>query len=216
MNNIIEGIIYKTLDYKESSKLLYVYTPKGKITLVANNVLNMKNNNRFLSQYLTHISFVGKDKQMYSLENASLINDFNKIKTNYDNIKLVSKLFIVIDKAVTPDLEHEKIFNELVKVLNSDNISNATLSLLLKLLKPLGFEPTFFIENKKTYGFDLQKGSIVTSKDDTYDIGLDDLMKMMIYYYKPYNELPLLSEEENNQLQQIISKYYKYHLLIEI
>lgn len=216
MDETLEGLIYKTMTYQENSKLLYVYTNLGKITLVARGVLNIKSENRILSQYLNLITFQKQNKEMYGLKHATLVDDFSSIKANYELITVISSLLYVIDKAVTSDMPHQKLYDEVIKVLKHEKSYNATLSLLLKLLKPLGFEPTFFIEGKKAFGFDLKLGSIVTDPQNNYDVNLEDLMMVMTFYFKKYDDLPNLQPEEEKRLRQIIKQYYQHHLLLDL
>ncbi|HKL61406.1 MAG TPA: recombination protein O N-terminal domain-containing protein, partial [Acholeplasma sp.] len=68
IKQISKGLIYKTQDYKESSKLLFIYTKKGKKTLVAKGAKRFNSDQRYLSQYLTLISFVDSDKTMFDLK----------------------------------------------------------------------------------------------------------------------------------------------------
>ena len=77
----MEGIVYKVQSYLESSKLLFTYTPKGKITLIAKGAQKLNSNDRILGQYLNHISFEEMPgKEMYTLKSAKLIHDFAHIK----------------------------------------------------------------------------------------------------------------------------------------
>ena len=54
-NHVIEGLIYKVMPYLESNRLLYTYTPLGKVTLHAKGAQKMTSQLRVASQYLTHI-----------------------------------------------------------------------------------------------------------------------------------------------------------------
>lgn len=210
----LEGIIYKVMDYQESSKLLFVYTPVGKKTLVAKGALNIKSSYRILSQYLTIISFEDQNKQMLTLKNAKLINELSNIKTNYDLVSLTSKLLIIIDKLITSDLPHDKIYNQVIEVLNLNNLEEGIYSLVLKLLKPLGFEPTFWQDGVKILGFNIEHGSIATNINNyNVDFNLEELTIVINFYYLNYEKLPLITDNERKVLIRFITMYYQMHMM---
>ena len=76
----MEGIIYKTQPYQEHARLLFVYTNKGKKTLLAQGSQKLNNSNRILAQFLTHIEFKENTKSFFTLSEAKILNDFKELK----------------------------------------------------------------------------------------------------------------------------------------
>ena len=65
---MVIGLIYKTQPYQDNNKLLYVYSNRGKITLVSRGSQRLSSELRIVSQYLTLIEFYDNGKSMQPLE----------------------------------------------------------------------------------------------------------------------------------------------------
>ena len=109
----MEGLIYKTQPYLENDRLLFLYTPQGKITLIAKGSQKMTSNIRNVAQYLNLISLKEvPNKTMYTMIEGKTINDFNHIKTNFDDTVLASILFDLL--AFVADNDQHSIIYELL------------------------------------------------------------------------------------------------------
>ena len=56
------GLIYKTQPYQETNRMLFVYTKKGKKTLIARGSQRLSSELRLISQYLNLIEFYDNGK----------------------------------------------------------------------------------------------------------------------------------------------------------
>ena len=152
-----EALIYKVQDYKETSKLLFVFTPYGKYTLVARGAKNYKNNFFHLADYLNLIEVeLDITKSMQTLKNAKLINSYENLKNDYKDFKIISKVLSVIDKLIVNIEYEDKIFKLILNLLLYYNKWIAYLSLLVKLTYALGYRLTF--RNDDIQGFNLKLG----------------------------------------------------------
>ena len=70
-----KAFVCKTLDYKDSSKILYVYTKNGNKSIIARGVKKMTSINRFLSQVGNLISFSKTRGELPTLKDGELVND---------------------------------------------------------------------------------------------------------------------------------------------
>lgn len=205
-----EALIYKVQEYRESSKLLFVYTPHGKYTLVARGAKNYKNNFFHLADYLNLIEVeLDITKSMQTLKKGKLINSYENIKNDYNDFKIISKVLSVIDRLIV-NIEHEdKIFKLILTLLLYYNKWIAYLSLLIKLTYALGYRLTF--RNDEIKGFNLKLGRTISKKEDLRcDLNLEETLFLKLIYYS--KEEPDIPEVYINKLYNFIQEYYLYHL----
>lgn len=211
---ISKGLIYKTQDYQESSKLLYVYTPLGKYTLVSKGAKNYKNPNHYLSDYLTLISFeLNPDKTMQTLKQAALIDDYYTLKKDYLKVQNASVILNSIPFLLTDDLPHERLFNLIIQLLSFKDLNFAALTYMIKLTYALGYELSFKKEN--AIGFNLSTGQTVI-KDESLkpDLNVNETVHLMKLYYLT-QEIEI-DQEIKNTLIKFIKAYYEYHMDYDI
>lgn len=211
--NKLEGLIYKTQPYLESSKLVWVFTKLGKVTLNARGSQKINSKDRIITQYLTLISFEYKEfKTFMYLSNAKIINDFNKIKVNYNLTKDASMPLELIDRVVFESDYNEKIYNLLIDTLNSGNIKYASLSFALKLLYYIGYGLNLVPEQKEVKGISIHKGGIVYDNENYYvNLNLEEsvsIFKLTNLKIKDLDDFKL----EENEYQIIKSFIYNYYL----
>lgn len=205
-----KALVYKVQDYGESSKLLFVYTPTGKYTLVARGAKNYKNIFFHLADYCNLIEIdLDLTKSMQTLKKGKLLNSFENLKNDYKRFKIISKMFIIIDKLLINVDYQDKIFNLIIELLEYENFKLAYLTLLTKLTYSLGYRLSFKYSTIK--GFNLKLGRTV-SEGENIELDLDltlTLYLKIIYYSK---EEPNIEDKHINALFEFIKEYYKYHL----
>lgn len=209
----IEGLIYKTQDYRETSKMLFVYTSRGKKTLVATGANKINSNMRYVGQYLTQVSFEDKDKEMFQVYFLDLISSFDEIKKDYDKMNLASVLTDVIQKFIFDNDRHEIYYSEIIKVLNSKNFKESVLSFLVKILRPLGYEMDIIPNGKAVRGFSINEGRLIyEGEPTTYDVSIDDTITLLKLMRLPYDEMIELEIDDFNRIKSYIKRYYEYHI----
>ncbi|HBT59852.1 MAG TPA: DNA repair protein RecO [Acholeplasmataceae bacterium] len=208
---ISKGLIYKTQDYKESSKLLFVYTARGKQTLVAKGAKSLKSDLRFLSQYFTLIEFYDSEKTMFDLRGAQLIEPFEEIKKSYEHLKQVSVVLEIIDRLFIEDLPHDKLFELIVSFLSEVQPEIASMAISLKVLYALGYGLNF--KGDHPLGFNLEQASVATI-ENKLPISLDletTIYLSQLYFMKKEDHIDL-TEKSKKQIWSFIKAFYQYHL----
>lgn len=208
MNNL-EGVIYKVLDYKESSKLLFVYTKEGKITLNARGSKRINSEYRIIAQYLNKISFESNGKEFQNLIKGKLINDFSEIKKDFNLTKRVNLIFEIISKTIIDNKYHNTIYNLINECLNSNNILISVLSFSLKMLYYLGYGMDLISDGKEVIGFNINLGRVVY-KNENYklDLNLEETVLLLKLTYNKINDLPNIEEEKIKVISDFIYYYY--------
>ena len=211
------GLIYKVQPYQESNRLLFVYTPRGKVSLVAKGSQRLYSELRIISQYLTLIEFEDNNKRMQTLFKASLVDDFQLLKSDYFKAKQAAIMLEAIDKVHDDDLNHEYLFKELINSLSSKNLREASLSFLMKLISNSGFKPNTLADGRKVIGFNLEK-SVIVYENETLPISLNvrHLIILIKLIHLTSDKIDELSNEDYEVMEKFIKKYYEYHLRVSL
>ena len=211
------GLIYKTQPYQETNRMLFVYTKKGKKTLIARGSQRLSSELRLISQYLNLIEFYDNGKKMQSLTDAKLLDDYQKIKKDFFKTKLVAAMLEAIDKVRDEEIDHELVLEELIKSINSNNLNAATLSFLIKLISQAGYAPNFEADGRVVRGFNLELGIIVYEKDAiSIDLNVQETIILMKLLNLDVNDLEEIDQNHFESISQFIKKYYEYHLRVSL
>ena len=209
----MEGIIYKIQPYKEHARLLFLYTPKGKITLIAQGSQKINHPMRVLSQYLTQIEFKEQNKSFYTLQDAKIIDDFEVIKQDFKKTKQAALILEMIDHLIFDEADHQSIYLEVTEALHAEDIFLSALSFSVKILKPLGYELNLKPDGRKVLGISIDTGSLVYEHtNDVVDLSIKASIYMLKLLMVPYAKLEPIPEEYIEDIKHFILKYYQYHL----
>lgn len=143
----IEGIVCRVLDYKDSSKILYIYTKKGQRNIIARGVKKLSSLNRNLSQVGNIISFADSNKELATLTDGELIHDFESIHYDLESFAFLSHILELTYFVIDQQSDHQKMYNFLKRLANKMNegFDSETASIIfeLKLLHFLGYGLNF-------------------------------------------------------------------------
>ena len=211
----LEGIVINSTDYKESSKIVNLYTNEGKVSVIAKGALNPKKG--FLGFITTGniVSFVTTDSNVKSLMEYSLIHDSFNINSSIELIKAFSIIMDVM-KEIPDDTNHERCYEfiksillELGKVDTKKLIS----IFLIKMLYVFGIAPNLKTcvrcNSSNIVSFSVTSGGALCSNCATNDIEYLNLWKEYYYDKKEFN---LYSDTNYDKLLKDIKDYYNYHL----
>jgi DNA repair protein RecO (recombination protein O) len=209
----MEGLIYKIQPYQEHARLLYVYTPKGKKTLLAQGSQKVNHPNRILAQYLTHIDFKDSTKSFIVLSEAQIINDFETLKKDFKQTQCAALILEIIDHVVVDKEIHEEIFHDMMLSLQAPNIFLSSLSFAVKILKPLGYGLDLSPDGRPIKGLSILRGGLVYEKEDLYiDLEVKDAVYLLKLSLMPYHLLEKIDDEALSRIKEFILKYYQFHL----
>lgn len=218
MMNKINGIIFKTQPYQESSKLLQVFTKKGKLTINAKGSQKLNSEYRIITQYLNEIEFeYNSSKTFITLSNAKLINDFSKIKKDFDLAKTASLALEIIDKVLVDDNYNEKIYDLLIDTLNSKNLKIAVLSFSLKMLYFLGYGMNLISEKKGVIGVSVEKGGLVYAGERYHiNLNIEESITLLKLTHMKINEEIDIDMSHLSNIERFIYNYYESKLDLKL
>jgi len=210
----MEGLIYKIQPYQETSRLLFVYTPVGKLTLLAKGAQKLSQKTRVIGQFLTRISFEETPgKTFIVLKNPKVLQDYENIKNDYALTKHAALILEIVDKFTIDIEDHQSIYDEMVLALSQDDIKLSSLAFSLKMLKPLGYEIDLTADGRVIRGISVEKGGLVYENEGfSVDLDTKDAISLLKLYYLPYNEHSDVLVESIHRIESFILRYYEYHL----
>ena len=216
-----KAIVCKVLDYKDSSKILYLYTDKGNISVIARGVKKLNSLSRNLSQVGNYIRFINSKTKLPSLKEGELINDFPNVKLDLEAYAFVSHILELINATVDEHNDHIKMFDFLVRILNLFNqeLDPEILSFIfeLKLLYFLGYGINFkksedCDESEMVYS--ISDGGLICRSQITPNRGFyeEDIYNVIKYLYyvdiNTYKEFDL-PQNERIMVRHIIDTTYE-------
>ena len=141
----VEGFIFSEIPYKETSKIINIFTEKGIIGCIAKGAKSIKSNLRVNTTKFTYGKFIIKEKndnKLNILIEATSINDLRNIKNDLLLISYLSYLIELTNQIIKQTTEYNslyKIFIDTVLKLNNKlNPKILTNIFELKVLDYLG------------------------------------------------------------------------------
>lgn len=219
----IEGIIISEIDYKESSKIINVFSPTdGVIGILARGTKKIKSNLSGVTSKLTygnfHVNY--KENGLSTLIEVDVIDGFKNIRRNIDLISYASYLLELSSMVYKHDNDSE-IYNILIaslkKIDEGYDYVVITSILELKLLEYLGIKPV--IDSCVSCGnkFDIvtissYKGGYLCkncSRGETI-VNIKTIKLLRMFYYVDINKISKLDISDNikKELNRFIDDYY--------
>ncbi|MDD3126799.1 MAG: DNA repair protein RecO [Candidatus Izemoplasmatales bacterium] len=219
-----EGLILKQINFKESSKILYIYTEKGQMSLLVHGAKKLSSPFLNLTQNLTLIKFYATGKALKTLTDGEILTDYRKIKTDLEKFTYVQHLMEIINYFSESEYDHQKLYTFLKKILS--HIENETHYIRyvymfeLKYLYLLGVAPNFNVCSAcgvtDNLQFAVKDGGYACKIHATANSGVSHasvaVMKQ-IYYHDLKTVLDLKPDPDiRREIRLFLDEYYLYHL----
>ena len=214
----LEGIILSSVDYKESSKIINLYTSLGKMGIKIPGGKNPKGAYLNASTPGLILDLIATDSK-----NKSLI-EYHPINNPFDLVNDLSKinaLMIILDilKKIPDENNHKSIYEFSKKIILSlnDNNPDKVLSIfLIKILYAYGVNPNLkscvICNNKNVVSFSVSKGGALCDNCSTPD----DTLNTFIEYYYDKKDIKDYSDTDFKILLDKIRNYYINFVPIKI
>mgnify|MGYP000867843679 FL=1 len=217
----IEALILTTVEYKDSSKILNLYTKEGFKSVIAHGVKKHNSLSRYLSQQCTIIKCSNPFKELSSLKDASLLNEFENIKKDPLMYLYMTHILELLKNTVNEDANHEKMYGFITRLLQKVNDTNLyheyAYIFELKLLHFIGYGLQFkkcsICSKTDDLVFAISSGGLVCKEhlDDivhTYDESVYSVLKYL-YYVDINSEIERrLSDSERIIIRHILDVLY--------
>jgi DNA repair protein RecO (recombination protein O) len=224
MDNLeIEGFVLSSIDFKEKSKIVYLYTKEGKISFKALSSNSPKKGMLPLITSMNKVSVILTNKEFPTSIDFTLINSYQDIKDDLKKSLWYSFILEIISK-LPSDSPHERVYSLLDEIFNLRNKYDGlllTTTFMVKMTYAFGVSPVLkkcvICNNPHPKYFSIKDGGALCFKHnhkDTYD---NDILNALtnIYYIDIYKEnLDSIKEYDMIKLFQIINIYYNNHVNI--
>lgn len=227
-----EGIVLGEMKYKESSKIIKVYTKKlGKISVMAQGAYKPKSQLISTTQPFSYSEFnLKKGRNFYYISNADLINSFYSIRDNMERIVYGFYILELIEKSTPEEEENQKLFLMLEKGLKVLSLlENDYLKFIvayeLKFVSFLGYRPNVnncvVCEGELTEDIKFSKdlGGALCSNCFSYDLFSKNINREFLrglnrLLYSPLDELEdiNISKDILMRLHNIIVEYTLFNI----
>lgn len=208
----MEGIVLKAIDYKEKSKLVYLYTSKGIISCKALDVSKSKLG--FITT-LNVVDFELTENKLPTVKEYNIKKSHYSLYNDLNKIGIITPIFDIIYH-LENDAPHQRIYPFLIKVLDELIIKNNPyfiLSLfLIKMLSVFGIKPELkkciYCDNTNIVNFSITNGGALCSScsprnDENY---LFYKSFYHLYYDKEFIEIDI-------NYKKLLDKIYEYYNL---
>lgn len=174
-----EGVVIKSQNLRETSKLLTLYTQDfGKMKLVAKGSRSMKSRFGGSIDLLNHIAIVfyyKQTRQIQFLSQSEIIHSFVRIRTDLEKLALGLAICELIDKTEIGNVPNALLFKTTIDTLKGLNqctrATNYFPYFVIKFLEIVGFKPNFNrcrncgkLANGESILFKISKGGFMCSQ----------------------------------------------------
>ena len=144
MNDRIDGIVVNQIDYKENDQIISIINKQyGKISLYVKGYKKINSKNAFACQLLDYSSFLldyYPSKNIQVLKSASLIEQFNSIKQDYQKIAISSLMCEIINQTDSV-YDFDLLMNSLTLLEKTDQPYLILNLFLAQQLRQIGIAP---------------------------------------------------------------------------
>ncbi|HZK32927.1 MAG TPA: DNA repair protein RecO [Tissierellaceae bacterium] len=221
-----EGIVLKEIRYKDTSKIIKVYTKEyGRISIMARGAYRPKSKIMANTQPFSYNEYnLHKGRNFFYLNQGNLLNSFYCIREKMERVAYGCYMLELIEKSLPEEQEHEKIFLLLKKglmvleKLDKDFIK-FIISYELKFISFLGYKPYLKAcvlcenNNMKSIKFSIENGGIICSncfKKSPFSFAIDEET------YKAMNEFLYTTLDKTYKIDLPYNSLYKLHeILVE-
>ncbi len=188
-----EGVIIKTLDYHESSKIIFLFTKNGKKSFLLNGVKKINSDKRALSQIFqkVNISYYS-NKSFPKPIDSDIVDTYSIIKEDILKLEKMAQIcditYYFSDEFISSSDVYDLLILCLDKLKNKDK-DICFLIFSLNVLSYLGMdlryddEINFLIEDFLNYNFDVVLNNELKNK----------ILNFTVKFYKNYFEYDIKS-----------------------
>ncbi len=218
MNNLeIEGITLSSIEYKEKSKIVYLYTKYGKISYKALGSLNQKKGMLPLITSMNDLKVIMTDNKFPTALDYTIIDNYDYIKNDLKKSLWFSYILEIVSK-IPEDAPHDRIFMLLKKLFElAKKYDGLVLGVIfmIKMTYSFGVSPQFgkcvYCKSNEIHYFSVKDGGALCRnhyKKSSYSKNILDEITT-IYYLNIYKEeLDKILDYDFKKLFNIMNEYY--------
>ena len=230
-----EALVVKTQKYRETSKIVTLYTRKfGKISVIAKGIRKTDSKLGGILETINLVSAVfyyKSSRNIQLLKECDLINSFLKTRDNLEKTSIAYAILELLNRTIVEEEPNERLFFLLTEIMGnlnegSKNLMNFYWYFVLKILDILGFNINFRkcircgknILSKEVY-FVIKKGGVFCKRcSESFDVDIDispETFKILgklqeISLSSVCNIMP--SRISAREINEILHRFMRYHI----
>ena len=226
-----EGIVLRSVPYKETSRLATLYTRTlGKLTLIAHGAQSIKSHFGATLQLLSHVQaviYTRPTRSIQILSDCSHVRVYNRITGDLTKVAIGQRICEFVLSLTEEGQNSPEIFDLLVRVMNAlDSLDVDAVLLKLyfqtQLMELLGFAPAFSRESVEEIdnsgGYLLLENGTITSQ------AIDDLptlfasrsvLRAFAILHRADFDIILhlkLTAAQRKELHTLVTTFMRYHV----
>ncbi len=231
MNYNTRGFILRQRDYRDSDKLLSIFTEqKGKITAVAKGIKKPKSSLRACTQPFCHAYLhLNQGRDMDLLTQGKLLDFYANSRSDLERSLYCIYLMELLDKSLLENIPLPGLYQALLQVLAAINEQGLNPLFIryfeVRLLSSLGYKPVLSrclsCEQKAGAGFhfSLSEGGLICpacqrDSQDAVHVNGETLGLLRLLSEGSFQTLPRVKASPGGlkELENLLEKYLEYHL----
>jgi len=222
---MIEAIVLRSLDYKDNSKILYLYTNKGLVSVIAHGVKKMNSPFRVLSQTGNYIQIAYSKGDFPSLKEGSLIDEYSNLRNDLFSYTYFTHILELVNNTIPEDSNHPKMFQFIKKIATklNEGIDAETISLIfeLKLLYFLGYglnlKQCNICNLQEDLVFSVEHGGLVcrnhlSLQQNSYDQDMTQVISILYGIDLDQQTVPVLDKNRKVIIRHIVDLLFNDYL----
>lgn len=228
----IEGIVLSELRFKDTSKILNIYTKTmGKIPVMARGAYKANSKLMASTQVFSYNEYIfNKGKTFYYLNQGNTVKSFYKMRENIERFIYGSYILELVDKSSPEEEENEKLFLllekslEILSELDKDYLK-FIVAFQLKFVSFIGYRPhlqSCVLCNNLLHGdkrWSHTEGGFICKNCLSFDRGAiyineESYRAILELIYIPFEEIEKVdvSLETLKSLQSLLENYILYNI----
>lgn len=223
-----QGIVLKTIDYQENSKIIYILTKYGIKSAIVRGAKNLKSHTYSYAQPLVKIDFeIKKDRYIGAFK---IINNYNNIKLNFNKLTHSLKIIEIchtLGDHITDNSLFYSFTNDILDCIEENDTCFDIYELIFKIktLYLLGVAPVFSKcvscgNTTNLKGFSFNSGGMKCSnclQFEDFIYPSETILEIKDIYLTKFDKLNLLIKENNlkynyNKIHRFLELYYEQYL----
>lgn len=226
-----EGIVLRSIPYKETSRLATLYTKAlGKLTLIAHGAQSIRSRFGATLQLLSHVQVViytRPTRSIQILSDCSHVKIYKGITGDLTKLAIGQRICELVLSLTEEGQNSPGIFDLLVRILNASDLPDVDAVLLklyfqLQLMELLGFAPAFSRESVEEIddsgGYLVLENGTITSKAkedlSTLFASRSVLRAFAILHRADFNIILRLqlTAAQRKDLHTLVTTFMRYHV----
>lgn len=221
----IEGIVIGSIAYKETSKIVYLYTEHGRISVRALGSLRQKKGMLPLVTTMNRLECIMTDREFPNAIDYTLIDSYDVIKSDLKRNLWASFMLEIVSK-LTEDSPHDRIYPMLkrsLELLKDNDPLSVGVMFQLKMLYGFGVAPSLRkcvkCGSMDVVSFSIKSGGALCQNHNeagSYDKNeLEEIRR--VYLFDIYNgSMDDISDIDFLKLFRLVNIYYENHIHINL